>query len=218
MHHCSFLCSVSWLLMSGYLRYPRENPSFSLFRELSNLSFREETGVSEAFDIVSSCPMDSGIFMSEDTWCKQDLNIHYIPQLDMSVGLCIKKFTVFPPPTLIWVTPIWDHVCCRIWWYTSRNCETSINIDRTTQRVSYSVFVLCESEILQCEVDAGGRWWALSLLCGQLVVFFYQKLLFHCHLSAYDIMWLSALMQTGKTKHTGKSRHLITSVCFPFFA
>lgn len=98
MHHCSSLCSVSWLLMSGYLRYPRENPSFSLFRELSNLSFREETGVSEAFDIVSSCPMDSGIFMSEDTWCKQDLNIHYIPQLDMSVGHCIKKCTVSPPP------------------------------------------------------------------------------------------------------------------------
>lgn len=38
MHYFSSLCSVSWLLMSGYLSYPRENPSLSLFRGLRNSS------------------------------------------------------------------------------------------------------------------------------------------------------------------------------------
>ena len=217
MHHFSSLCSVSWLLMSGYLSYPRESPSLSLFGELSDPSVIAETGelsrVFQAFK-VSRLKILSLYILFKLTRIFHNLIACVRSRLRKEIyGVitpCLKgSYLCEPPSQVMFVTGYGATPAGTVkpqWKYT-QNTSTGFHW-------GFFVVVVWDNQIrVQCGVDDGGRWWTLSLLCDIFFFFFYPELLFHCTFWT----WLSALTLSGKTKHTGKSRHLISVVLFPFF-
>lgn len=111
VHHFSSLCSVSWLLMSGYLSYPRENPSLSLFRELSNPSVIEETGehsrVFQAFKVSCLKTLSLYLLFKLTSICHNLIacvSSRLRKEIYGVITLCLKGSYLCDPP-------ITDYVC-----------------------------------------------------------------------------------------------------------
>lgn len=211
VHHFSSLCSVSWLLMSGYLSYPRENPSLSLFRELSNPSVIEETGehsrVFQAFKVSCLKTLSLYLLFKLTSICHNLIacvSSRLRKEIYGVITLCLKGSYLCDPP---------HHRLClyRIWCHTSRNGETSVKIHTKHHKGFSLCFCFCgiTRSVLSVEwmmVGVGGH----CHFCA--IIFFNPEVLSHCKCWT----WLSALTLSGKTKHTGKSGHLI-SVVVPLF-
>lgn len=167
VHHFSSLCSVSWLLMSGYLSYPRENPSLSLFRELSNPSVIEETGehsrVFQAFKVSCLKTLSLYLLFKLTSICHNLIacvSSRLRKEIYGVITLCLKgSYLCDPPPSqIMFVQDMVPHQPER--WNLSQNTH------KTPQRVFTVFLFLWDNQIrVKCGVDDGGCWWTLSLLC-----------------------------------------------------
>ena len=185
MHHFSSLCSVSWLLMSGYLSYPRESPSLSLFGELSDPSVIAETGelsrVFQAFK-VSRLKILSLYILFKLTRIFHNLIACVRSRLRKEIyGVitpCLKgSYLCEPPSQVMFVTGYGATPAGTVkpqWKYT-QNTSTGFHW-------GFFVVVVWDNQIrVQCGVDDGGRWWTLSLLCDIFFFFFTQSFSFTAH-------------------------------------
>lgn len=129
--------------MSGYLSYQRENPSLSLFRELSDPSVIAETGdhsrVFQAFKVSCLKILSLYLLFKLASICHNLIacvSSRLRKEIYGVITLCLKGPYLCDPP-------ITDYVCYRIWCHTSWNGETSVKIHTKHHKGFSLCFCFC---------------------------------------------------------------------------